>query len=153
MITNNNFTYSGKQKIKTDDITEYVTHNFEDDDFKYTVEVEEDFTCIRYYDWNGETHKWEKHDELQLPSNMAYLIAQAIVKDVEAINGVIASSVTYRSTGIVDTNPCKTLSDPCSTPSDWTRNISTGDYPQAVYPTITTATTSKTPDTSTIKRA
>lgn len=149
MITNNinTINYTGKQKIKTDDITEYVTHNFEDDDFKYTVEVDEDLTYIRYYDWNEETHKWEKHDELELPSSMAYLIAQAIIKDVNTINGVGPTSITYRNTDITDTNPC-------STPSDWTRSvISTGDYPQAVYPTITNATTSKTPDTSTIKRA
>lgn len=120
MISNNinSITYNSKQKIKTDDITEYVTHNFEDDDFRYTVEVDEDLTYIRYYDWNKETHNWEKHDELTLPSNMAYLIALAIVKDVDAINGVIPTSITYRDS--IQSIPCDspysaTLSDPINT--------------------------------------
>ena len=139
MITNNvnAINYTNQQKIKTDDITEYVTHNFEDDDFKYTVEVDEDLTYIRYYDWNEETHKWEKHDELELPSNMAYLIAQAIIKDVEAINGVIPTSVIYRD--LTQSIPCDspytvTLNDTINTPSN-------------------TIATARTPDTSTIKRA
>ena len=135
MISNNinSITYNNKQKIKTDDITEYVTHNFEDDDFRYTVEVDEDLTYIRYYDWNEETHKWEKHDELTLPSNMAYLIAQAIVKDVDAINGVIPSSVIYRDF---------TQTIPCDSP-----------YTVTLNDTINTSATSRTPEVDTIKRA
>ena len=135
MISNNinGITYDNKQKIKTNNITEYVTHNFEDDDFRYTVEVDEDLTYIRYYDWNEETHEWEKHDELILPSNMAYLIAQAIVKDVDAINGVIPTSITYRDF---------TQSIPCDSP-----------YSVTLNDTINTSTTPRTPEVNTIKRA
>ena len=139
MITNNvnTINYTNKQKIKTDDITEYVTHNFEDDDFKYTVEVEEDFTYIRYYEWVKEDRKWEKIDELIVSSSMAYLIAQSIIKDVDAINGVIPTSIIYRD--FSQSNPCDspytvTLNDTINTPSN-------------------TIATARTPDTSTIKRA
>ena len=139
MITNNvnTINYTNKQKIKTDDITEYVTHNFEDDDFKYTVEVEEDFTYIRYYEWVKEDRKWEKIDELIVSSSMAYLIAQSIIKDVDAINGVIPTSIIYRD--FSQSNPCDspytvTLNDTIKTPSN-------------------TIATARTPDTSTIKRA
>ena len=147
MISNlnnlSNLNNPNKNKIKFDDIIEYQTHNFEEDEWKYTVEVADDFTNICYWDWNESTKSWEKKEEMMIASNMAYLIAKAIVKDVDAINGVVPS-ITYRGTGIVDTNPCET-------PSDWTRNISTGDYPQGLYPTITTATSSKATDT--VKRA
>ena len=140
----NNLNNSNKNKIKFDDIIEYQTHNFEESEWKYTVEVADDFTNICYWDWNESTKSWDKKEEMMIASNMAYLIAKAIVKDVETINGVVPVSITYRSPDITDTNPC-------STPSDWTRSISTGDYPQAVYSTITTATSSK--NTDTIKRA
>ena len=135
MISNNinGIIYDNKQKIKTNGITEYVTHNFEDDDFKYTVEVDDDLTYIRYYEWNKETGKWEKPDELTLPSNMAYLIAQAIVKDVDAINGVIPTSITYRDS---------TLFNPCDSP-----------YTATLNDTINTSATSRTPEVNTIKRA
>lgn len=139
MITNNvnAINYTNKQKIKTDDITEYVTHNFEDDDYKYTVEVEEDFTYIRYYEWVKEDHKWEKIDELILSSSIAYLIAKSIIKDVDAINGVVPTSVIYRDW---------TQSIPCDFPYTATLNdtINTPSNTNAIP---------RTPDTSTIKRA
>ena len=150
MISNlsnlNNLNNSNKNKIKFDDIIEYQTHNFEESEWKYTVEVADDFTNICYWDWNESTKSWDKKEEMMIASNMAYLIAKAIVKDVETINGVVPS-ITYRDPGIIDTIPC-------STPSDWTRNISTGDCPQMAYPTITTAINSSGTDTvNTIKRA
>ncbi len=63
----------------------YQDYTFmDDDDYKYTLSVEDVFTYIRYHDY--ENGKWNKKDELMLPTTFAYEIAKKIVEEYERMN-------------------------------------------------------------------
>ena len=55
-----------------------------DDDYKWTLAVEDDFTYIRYHEY--EDNKWKQKDELMLPTTFAYEIAKKIVEEYERMN-------------------------------------------------------------------
>ena len=62
-----------------------------DDDYKYTLSVEDDFTYIRYHDyeenhWNYEENHWKQTDEIMLPTTFAYEIAKKIIEEYERMN-------------------------------------------------------------------
>ena len=56
----------------------------DDDDYKYTLSVEDDFTYVRYHDY--ESNRWKQKDELMLPTTFAYEIAKKIVEEYERMN-------------------------------------------------------------------
>lgn len=64
----------------------YRDYTFMDDDadYKYTLSVEDDFTYIGYHDY--ENGKWDKKDELMLPTAFAYEIAKRIIEEYEEMN-------------------------------------------------------------------
>lgn len=63
----------------------YRDYTFMDDyDYKYTLSVEDDFTYVRYYDY--EDNKWKQKEELMLPTTFAYEIAKKIVQEYERMN-------------------------------------------------------------------
>lgn len=63
----------------------YRDYTFMDnDDYKYCLSVEDDFTTISYYEFNID--KWHKVDELEFPTPFAYEIAKKIIEEYERMN-------------------------------------------------------------------
>ena len=63
----------------------YRDYTFMNDyDYKWALSVEDDFTYIRYHDY--EENRWKQKDELMLPTTFAYEIAKKIVEEYELKN-------------------------------------------------------------------
>lgn len=63
---------------------DYTFMDMDNDDYKYTLSVEDDFTYIGYHGY--EDHKWKQEDELMLPTTFAYEIAKKIIEEYEEMN-------------------------------------------------------------------
>lgn len=73
-----------KQKITT--ITDY---NFYDAlDYKYLLNVDNDFTIIEYKELDNIDKKWHTESDISIPTNFAYEIAKKIVEECER-NGYV----------------------------------------------------------------
>lgn len=64
----------------------FTEHTFQnkEDDYKYVLSVEDDFTYIEYWEVNSEGDM-ERKKSITLPTDFAKIIAEQIVKDCETL--------------------------------------------------------------------
>lgn len=66
-------------------IYQITEHTFQsEDDYKYVLSVEDDFTYIEYWEVNSE-EKMEKKVSFAFPTDFAKVIAEQIVKDCKIL--------------------------------------------------------------------